>query len=145
LADLTINDEPLDPPPTSVKASKGATKPATAAPELYKAQVRVRWRNAQSGIYNDVAGGEVVTFDDGDFGGGRQLISLEDVLARGLFVPFDPAAKVTSATMSRDEMLEVLVAAGKGEGLRHDMPAEELRPLVAAHLGETSDLTEDGS
>jgi hypothetical protein len=114
---------------TSKKSSKKS--------ELYKAQVRVRWRNSQSGVYNNVAGGEVVSFDEGDFGGGRALISLEDVLARGLFVPFDPAAKVTSETMSRDEMLEVLIEAGKGEGLRHDMPAEELRPLVAAHLGET--------
>lgn len=110
-------------------AAKSSEKPA-----LYKAQVRVRWLNTDSHVYNDVAGGEVVTFDEGDFGGGRSLISLEDVLARGLFVPFDPTAKVTAETMSRDEMLELLVSAGKGEGLRHDSPAEDLRPLAAAHL-----------
>lgn len=123
-------------------SSKAAEKPKTAAPELYKAQVHVRWRNAKSGIYNDIFGGDVVTFDEGDFGGGRSLISLEDVLARGLFVPFDPGAPVTAETMSRDEMLELLTRAGKSEGLSHSMPAEELRPRVAEHL---ESLVEDGS
>lgn len=108
--------------------------PQEAATGLHKAQVHLRWLNWRSRVYNDVFGGDVVTFDEGDFGGGRSLISLEDVLDRGLFVPFDPSAVVTAESMSRDEMLELLVRAGKGEGLSHSMTAEELRPLAAAHI-----------
>ena len=113
---------------------RNTTEPSPETPALYKATVHVRWLNAKSHIQNDVYGGDVVTFDDGDFGGGRALISLEDVLARGLFVPFDPSATITAESMSRDEMLELLVRAGKGDGLSHSMTAEELRPLAAEHL-----------
>jgi hypothetical protein len=134
LADLSINSEAVSPPPTSVKASKAPEKPSTVVPGLYKATVHVRWMNPRTRVYNDVRGGDVVTFEDGDFGDVRSLISLEDVLERGLFVPFDKALVGKVEAMSRDEMLEMLDRAGKGDELDHNMSAEVLRPLAAAHV-----------
>lgn len=111
----------------------GQTEPV-AAPVLYKATVALRWRNSISHEWNDVVGGQVVDFDEGDFGDRRSLTSLEDVLERGAFVVFDPARARDVSYMSRDEMIEILVAAGKGEDLSPQARDVDLAPLVQAHL-----------
>lgn len=109
---------------------------------LYKAQVRVRWRNRLTNAYTDIAPGTAVEFDAGDFnadGGGLALVSLEDVLARGLFVPWSAEDAGNVATMSRDEMLELLRSInepGPGEdgAWPHNIEEAELRPILAAVL-----------
>lgn len=110
--------------------------------QLYKAQVRVRWRNRITGQYANIAAGTAVEFDAGDFnadGGGLALVSLDDVLARGLFVPWDESQAGDVATMSRDEMLELLRTLeepGPGEdgAWPHNIMEADLRPMLAAAL-----------
>jgi hypothetical protein len=113
----------------------------TSEPVLYKATVHMRWRNRLSGVWNDVFGGQVMEFDEGDFATAEQLAtdqrepfltmtSLEDVLASGAFVVFDPATARDVDAMSRDEMIEILAAAGRADGLSPQHPMEELRPMV---------------
>lgn len=116
---------------------------SAAEPVLYKAQVGVRWRNRTTGQYTSAAAGTVVEFDEGDFSApgqlpDRTLTSLEDVLARGLFVLFDPDTAGDVEHMSRDEMLHLLASMGAvapgGEPWPHNTPAEDLRPAVQAAL-----------
>lgn len=117
-------------------------------PVLYKATVHMRWRNRQSGEWSDVFGGQVVEFDEFDFADPADLTdpvtrppftcleSLEGVLASGAFVVFDPATARDVDAMSRDEMIEILVAADRGGDLMPQHPVEELRPRVAALFAE---------
>ena len=121
-----------DSPPS--KASTKSQEASTVVPGLYKATVHIRWMNPRTRVYNDVRGGDVVSFEEGDFGDPRSLISLENVLDRGLFVPFDKALVGKVDAMSRDEMLEMLDKAGKADELDRSTPAEALRPLAAAHV-----------
>lgn len=112
---------------------------------LYKATVHMRWSNRATGAWNDVFGGQVVDFDEFDFATAEDLAadqrppftcltSLEDVLASGAFVVFDPAKAREVESMGRDEMLELLSANGQDELLKtmggHQASEDELRPLV---------------
>lgn len=102
---------------------------------LYKALVRMRWKNASTG-WIEAAGGEVLEFDDGDFGGINGLSSIEDLIARGVIAEFDPADARNVDKMSRDEMLELLVAAGRAEGLTPQVTADVIKPMVEALLAD---------
>lgn len=108
------------------------------AVQAYKALVNVRWRNRESRVLFDVRAGDLVTFDAGDFNepGGdvtAALTSLEDVLERGLFAPFDPKQAGDPEHMSRDELLNIVATYDLGD-FQHDTPAEVLRPVVAQYL-----------
>ena len=113
--------------------------------ELYKAQVRARWRNRLSGQWMSVAAGTAVEFDAGDFNDPDTgvvtlaLTSLEDVLRRGLFVAWSAEDAGDVEKMSRDEMLELMATfsvTGPGEdgAWPHNISEEDLRPLVQAAI-----------
>lgn len=120
----------------------------TDSPTLYKATVHIRWRNRATAMWSDVFGGQVVEFDEFDFADPADLDdpvsrpaftcleSLEAVLASGAFVAFDPATARDVSLMSRDEMIEILVAAGRADGLGMQHPIEALRPLVESLFAE---------
>lgn len=108
------------------------------AVKAYKAQVKARWKNAATGEEIEVNAGDVLTFEEGDFGQGA-LSSLEDVMARGLFIEWDPSHIGDITRMSRDEMLNFLRGLGKDEyneeNLAHNTPRNELIPLVESEIG----------
>lgn len=115
------------------------------AVQAYKALVNVRWRNRESRAFFNVCAGDLVTFDAGDFNepGGdvtAALTSLEDVLARGLFEPFDPKHAGDPEHMSRDELLNIVATYSLGD-FQHDTPAEVLRPVVAEYLAGVASAT----
>ena len=108
---------------------------------LFKALVTVRWRNRLTRARNNIAPGQVVEFEAGDFNDGTDgpaLVSLADVLARGLFAPWDPEHAGDPDYMSRDELLHYLNDTGAvtegGEPWPHNANEADLRAAVAASL-----------
>ena len=110
-------------------------------PKMYKAQVHIRWHNRAEGAGVDCPPGTVVSFDADDFRerpGDRNgaLVSLENVLARGLFVEFDPSKAGDPDYMSRDEMLYFLRKheAPGADDLAHNTDIGTVRQVMVEYL-----------
>lgn len=103
--------------------------------DLYKALVTVSWR-PRGGAKQRVEAGTVVEFDDADFEEPDTrptgaLRSLADVIARGMFAPFDPQQAADLDSWSRDEMLVFLAKhLDEDDVPAHNADIDEVRPIV---------------
>lgn len=114
--------------------------------DLYKARVHARWHNRINGQWMDVRAGTVVEFDEGDFDDPEQaddrgaLRSLDDVLVRGVFEPWEESTAGDPEHMSRDELMELATALGAtdadGKPLPNNMTEEDARALVQSLLAD---------